>query len=1285
MKLDNPILQKLLAGAWYSFAAILVLAALLLTAARVLLPYVDSYRQEIEQLASESSGQPVRIAEMKAEWRGFTPYLIFTNIDLMDEQAEKSLLNFKSASAGIHLWQSLYEQRLIVSNFTVSGMDLHVTRRKSGYIEIHGLETRGKQYTTEESEVIARWLFSRTDIGIEDSQLAWTDEFTGHDTLVFSNVRLKLRNDEDRHQIEGNIVLPKHYGKSLSLALDVTGDTLNPRDWKGSLYVKGVDLKTNDLAGVLSVSDLSLQSAVVDIEAWSEWQRGKLLNLQGKILIDDIVLTLGEAQSKIRRAAMYLNWLREEQGWKLQVNDIAIKSDKKWPVSNFVVSKKYADQQYDMQLSYLQLDDVMPVVAASGVTEAFTKQLKGMQLAGDVHDIHVRFARSGELSVAARLQGVSNQPWKDIPGVKNLDAEISGSAEKGRFSINSNNLVLDAPKIFNNILEFNEVTATAGWKRDVAGYHLDVTAFHVGASDVSSNGQLRLDLGDSKSSPVIDLQASFKGKNAENTVKYLPAKVMNKKAVKWITGSIKAGTVPGGGIIFKGPIDKFPFKNKEGVFKVSFNVIDGLLDYVPGWPMIRDAQANVEFDGPAMKVTSTQGRIYDTELHDVVVVIPDVKAAIPVVSFKGTSKGSSADALKYILEAGIAGKREKGLERLKVSGNTSINLAMDIPMHETIANTSKGSFTFEDSAIWLKGVKNKKHRLDAINGKVSFKDTDFSSRGIKASLYGKPLTVDVDSHIEASSNLPAAAVRIRARGKLDLNTLLQKRLDKNIPGFIEGEDRWQITLRLPEDADEDTHWSVSSRLLDSVVTLPAPLIKAKGESRFLKLAGTLPDNNIMNLWLHYGSILNGVVSVDTDKNYLPRSGELHFGDVPATLPDKPGIVVRGSIAKLSLDTWQNWLETRVSPEKKQASRDFFPVRDVDLVFANIGLGRHSLNNVHINGSKGPSGWLLDIESDRATGKISIPNALSQLPIKLDLSKLKLPKSEEDGPQELSDPRKLPALELRVSEFFYDDTSYGELELVLIPQLQGSFIKSLRMESPELLINATGDWQIDESLEQITRLNAKVRSDDLGIVLKKFEYAEVVDGGSTRVNAQLQWKGGPLDFSFVALVGTTAIEIKKGQLRDVEPGAGRVFGLLSLTTLPRRLTLDFSDLFKKGFSFDVIKGDFTFDEGDAYTTNLYLDGPPARIDTSGRIGLKTEDYDQLVTVTPKLTASLPVAGAIVGGPVAGGVLFAVEKMFGRRIDKISRFQYTMTGSWDEPVITKLGKDPEQVTADAVNTE
>ena len=105
-------------------------------------------------------------------------------------------------------------------------------------------------------------------------------------------------------------------------------------------------------------------------------------------------------------------------------------------------------------------------------------------------------------------------------------------------------------------------------------------------------------------------------------------------------------------------------------------------------------------------------------------------------------------------------------------------------------------------------------------------------------------------------------------------------------------------------------------------------------------------------------------------------------------------------------------------------------------------------------------------------------------------------------------------------------------------------------------------------------------------------------------------------------GQLDMKISEGQFLDINPSAGRLFGLLSIQALPRRLTLDFSDLFDEGFSFDTIEGNFSIQQGHAYTNNLEMLGPSADIYVSGRTGLSTEDYDQIATVTPKISSGLP---------------------------------------------------------------
>jgi len=151
----------------------------------------------------------------------------------------------------------------------------------------------------------------------------------------------------------------------------------------------------------------------------------------------------------------------------------------------------------------------------------------------------------------------------------------------------------------------------------------------------------------------------------------------------------------------------------------------------------------------------------------------------------------------------------------------------------------------------------------------------------------------------------------------------------------------------------------------------------------------------------------------------------------------------------------------------------------------------------------------------------------------------------------------------------------------------------------------------------------------------------------------------------------AITVKDGVLKDVDPGAaGRVFGLLSVQALPRRLTLDFKDLFGKGFHYERIEGTFTVENGNAYTQDLMLKGDAASLALTGRVGLAAEDYDELVTVTPSVSTTLPIAGALAGGPVGAVAGLLAGTVFKDQINRAASYQYTIKGTWAEPVVERV---------------
>jgi len=173
----------------------------------------------------------------------------------------------------------------------------------------------------------------------------------------------------------------------------------------------------------------------------------------------------------------------------------------------------------------------------------------------------------------------------------------------------------------------------------------------------------------------------------------------------------------------------------------------------------------------------------------------------------------------------------------------------------------------------------------------------------------------------------------------------------------------------------------------------------------------------------------------------------------------------------------------------------------------------------------------------------------------------------------------------------------------------------------------------------------------------------------RADFALNWPASPQQFSLRRLNGHLELDLGAGRWLDVEPGAGRLFGLLYLGTLQRRLRLDFSDLFSSGLSYDHISGHISITNGKAYTDDLIIEAVAARIFISGRVDLVEQRTDELVTVVPNTPLTLGIVGQDQNTQVgkAAGLL---QRLINSPLDSITQSQYAITGTWDQPVIIRL---------------
>jgi uncharacterized protein YhdP len=250
---------------------------------------------------------------------------------------------------------------------------------------------------------------------------------------------------------------------------------------------------------------------------------------------------------------------------------------------------------------------------------------------------------------------------------------------------------------------------------------------------------------------------------------------------------------------------------------------------------------------------------------------------------------------------------------------------------------------------------------------------------------------------------------------------------------------------------------------------------------------------------------------------------------------------------------------------------------------------------------------------------------------------------------------------------------------MVPQADGVALKNLKIAASDSTLTGSGAWTVASGGGQQSSLNVSIESQDVAKSLQSLGFAGGLTGDKGLIVANINWTDSPFGDVADSLGGTIHVKLQNGQIVEVQPGAGRVFGLLSLNALPRRLLLNFSDVFSKGFGYDSIEGDFIVKDGDAYTNDLTIAGPAAKIYIIGRTGLAKRDFNEALLVDANVGSTLPWIGYLAGGPGAAAVGLVLSQLFKKPLTAAGRTQYNLTGTWDNPVMVKASNDQKPPSA------
>ncbi len=778
-------------------------------------------------------------------------------------------------------------------------------------------------------------------------------------------------------------------------------------------------------------------------------------------------------------------------------------------------------------------------------------------------------------------------------------------------------------------------------------------------------------------------------------------------------------------------------KPSGGEFRVSAMLREARFDYVPWevwmgeapgqgarrrWPALAAIDGELRVDGRQLSLRKARARLADPALGQIALEAGEIE--IPRLGpesrlgLRAKIRGPAAEWLRFIGATPVGDWLGGSLAEASATGELSGDLALQLPLHDIVRSTVRGHLQFGGGSLRLRPEL---PLIGALRGGLSFSEQGFTLQGAVGRALGGELTAEGGLPPGGRARIvlqgTATAEGLRRAPELGVWSRLASRL--------EGQTAWRTQLAWgPAGLD----WDLSSSLLGLGAQLPAPLDKRADQAwplrvRSRPLEGASPAQDWLSVDLGpaegpprlQARLLR---ETDAEGRILLRRSAFGLG-VAAPEPRARGSAeLRAD--RLVLDEWQAVQRLLSGAETVQVGGGLLPAQalppleaaagrppqdgpatplglsgldrppaQIELRAGELAWGARRLSGLKLSLSQGSGGeegsWRARIEADQASGSLVWrPDLGPTGRLQARFDRLVLPQAEAeavsellgDAPAEGRDA--LPAVDLIAEDFVLRGKPLGRLEIQASQRAAESSwrLDRLSLATPEARLEAQGEWSLARpgGGGRRTELQIDLEARDGGRLLARLGQGEVLRGGSAKLSGKLGWRGSPLDFDHASLDGELKLSVGRGQFLRAEPGVGRLLGVLSLQSLPRRLLLDFRDVFAEGFSFDAMDGQVSIRQGIARTRNLRTRGPQALVLTEGEADLARETQDLRVWVVPEFNAGAASLAYAAINPAVGLGSFLAQWFLRQPLAEAGTRAFHVTGGWADPQVERLEQTP-----------
>ena len=1251
--------------------ATVILLAIIMGGLRLAINNIDYFKPEIERLFERNLNKDIVFSGISGAINRFNPILRIENasINLPDKSQP---LSVDRLAVEFDFWASLRERAPVVLEITGQLERLELTRDASGHWWADEFEIPLGDADTPLPGFARVLSLAPRYLKLDLRSLVISDQ-KSQSTYRLNDVAAQINQRNDQFYTQLSTMLPDELGRGI-----LVKSVISPE--RSVIYINTSDLQLTRIAGLFDLGAWGVQAGTLDGEVW--------LNMSGyhvNAVDGNLVLKQGLLQSSPDRTPVAVDYhsrfnaVNRKSGWRItnQVERLKI-NDNNVPgfLTQFEVTAGPDKPFISAWIDRLRIAS-LPVVAGQWLPAQFSRQIANGKLQGVLRDVMlgIDLERPEAFRISGQAADISSEAFGGYPGVTNLNADFLLGDNRLRARLYGEAVRLDFDDQFRAPFEFDTLELDAVVNKLESG-DLVLSAENIIAhnQDIRATGRMWL-IADQAEQPFVFIRADFADARVSKVRNYLPLKILPPATLAWLERGLKKGLVPRGDFQFHGRLRDVRelAKQRAGELFVDFDVENTNLFFAPGWLALRNGNGSMLFHNAGLNFDLDRASYEKLDNVRARGAIADFDKAELLLEID--TQAAAADAVRVWLGTPVGEDYRSIVRNLHdLAGKANVKIDLRIPLGDGLPEQQvKVAIDFDNARaradVW--GLD-----LSRIKGRLLVTEDSMVARDLNARLFGDPVKINI------STDKPSGDTLVQARGVVKSRNLLKKLPDK-LTRYLNGNSDWQVRLRFAGASApvEQAFLQVNaaSNLQATKLTLPSPLAKpSKATTRLSAALDFYPQQILFKFDLGNDLHGRGRLLAEADQEFELDSLDLAFSR-PLEANQRKGMHIYGSVTEVAVDDW-----IKVINDYESEGPTLLGTVDLGVERAQA-FGR-TLERVKFDLYRKNNRFLGLIESTLTRGSFEVPLQPSpQDPVLVNLEYLRLDKLEQEREYDGMLPTDVFDFRLRSEALVYNDMLFNDLFVDGSPVGNALNIDDFGLRRDHIVITGKAQWDYDvTSRIHISSLTMVAKGKEFGQAIKGIGFGDTMHNGTLNFSGGFTWQAPLLGFNLGILHGDASMKIKDGVLNNVDPGGGRFVGLLSLSALPRRLSLDFSDVVVEGMEFEKISGNFRLDDGILYTEDTRMEGPAAKIKISGKTGIINRDYDQIMRVTPKYRQTLPVLGVIAASTTVGWGLLLLQNLFKKSIDDAVEVEYKVTGSWDDPQI-ELIKAVDENQKDLPNNE